>query len=153
MFGKKKQHQLEGKVELQPLNFPPKVIHVWSKAIEGDKVCLEILLKSEYKPLGLFVYALHLKDDAREWLLYNGYAHLMAMINGVEGNKDAINWLAKHQFHILMHMALSADGEVKSFEWLINNGHKDFALMSKKIEHVKDQIEMDHNDVHKISGE
>ena len=153
MFGKKKQpKKIEGKVKLQPLDFPAKVIHVWSKAIEGDKKCLEILLKSEYKPLGLFVYALHLKDDAREWLLHNGYAHLMAMINGVEGNKEAIHWLAKNNFHILMHMALSADGEKESFEWLIKNGQNDFALMSKKIEHIKDQIELDHNDVHKISG-
>ena len=153
MFSKKKQKKIEGNVKLQPLDFSPKVIHIWSKAIEGDKVCLEILLKSEYKPLGLFVYALHLKDDAREWLMLNGYAHLMAMINGVEGNKEAIHWLAQHNFHVLMHMALSADGDKTSFEWLVKNGHKDFALMSKKIEHVKDQIEIDHNDVHKISGE
>ncbi|MFK8038697.1 MAG: hypothetical protein AB8B74_10440, partial [Crocinitomicaceae bacterium] len=120
MFGKKKKpKKIEGIVKLQPLDFPPKVIHVWSKAIEGDKQCLEILLKSEYKPLGLFVYALHLKDDAREWLLHNGYAHLMAMINGIEGNAYAINWLAQHNFQILMHMALSADGDKESFDWLV----------------------------------
>ena len=46
----------------------------------------------------MFVYALNLKDDARTWLMENGYAHLLAMINGVEGNQDAIHWLRHQQF-------------------------------------------------------
>jgi len=153
MFGKKKKKQFEGQVKLQPLNFSAKVLSVWSEAISGDKKCLEILLKSEYKALGLFVYALHLKDDARNWLLENGYAHLMAMINGIEGNKNAIVWLDAHGFHILKNMALSADGEKEGLNWLIKNNHKDMALIAKKIEHLKDEIEMDNNDVHKISSE
>jgi len=152
MFGKKKKKKpLEGKVKLHPLNFPAKVLSVWSEAISGDEKCLEVLLKSEYKALGLFVYALHLKEDSRTWLLENGYAHLMAMINGIEGNKNAIAWLDVHGFHILKNMALSADGQQEGYDWLLANNHKDMALISKKIEHVKDEIEMNNNDVHRIS--
>lgn len=152
-FKKKDKISIEGKIKLKPLDFPNKVIHVWSEAISGDKACLEILLKSEYKALGIFYYALHLKDDARNWLLTNGYAHLMAMINAVEGNQEALKWLADNKFDILRNMALSADGTKEGFDWLVKNGHKDMALISKKIEHLKDEIEMDHNDVHKMSGE
>lgn len=152
MLGKSKPHHFKGKIALQPLNFTPKVIFAWTEAVAGNKTYLDILLKSEFKYLGLFVYALHLKEDAREWLLHNGYAHLMAMINGVEGNKSAINWLMNNGFDTLMHIALSADGHKESFEWLINAGHKDFALLSKKIELLKDEIEADNNDPHRING-
>ena len=153
MFNKKKKDKIEGVVKLQPLDFPEKVIKVWSEAITGNKQCQEILLKSEYNALGIFVYALNLKDDAREWLMENGYAHLMAMINGVEGNQNAINWLAINNFDVLMHMALVGDGDQLSFQWLIKNNYKDMALIAKKIEFIKDQIEISNNDVHKISGD
>jgi len=155
MFKKKekKQVRFEGVTLWQPLNFPSKVISVWSEAIIGNKQCQEILLKSEYRALGVFVYALNLKDDARVWLMNNGYAHLMAMINGVEGNQEAIKWLDANNFHVLKHMALAGDGVKYSITWLVKNGHQDMALIAKQIEHIKDQIEMDHNDVHKISAE
>ncbi len=154
MFNKKKKRtEFEGTIKLQPLNFPAKVISVWSEAIVGNKECQEILMKSEYKALGIFVYALHLKDDARDWLMLNGYGHLLAMINGVEGNIHAIKWLEAHKFDVLMHMALAGDGEENSIKWLVVNGHQDMALIAKQIEHIKDQIEMNNNDVHRISAE
>ena len=98
----------------------------------------------------MFVYALHLKDDAREWLMKNGYAHLMAMINGVEGNKEALHWLELNNFHLLKNIALAADGDEDALKWLIKNGHEEFAMISQKIKIVKDEIEDEHNDVHKF---
>ena len=76
----------------------------------------------------------------------------MAMINGVEGKKDALNWLKQNKFEMLFHMAKAGDGDQESFRWLLNKD-KEMAMVAKKIEFVKDQIELDNNDVHRISKE
>lgn len=150
-FRKKKKSGIVGKVKLKPLNYPPKIIIGWAEAIGGNKDLKEWFLSSEdFKELGMFCYALVLKDDARQWLLDNGYAHLMAMINGVEGNKEALHWLEVNNFQVLKHMALAGDGNEESFEWLKENGHREFALVAQRIKEVKDQIEENHNDVHKF---
>ncbi|MGV6861291.1 MAG: hypothetical protein ACWA41_05940 [Putridiphycobacter sp.] len=151
MFWRKKnKNKVEGKVELKPLNYPTKVVAAWAEAISGNKEILEVLLKSEFKELGLFVYALHNKDDARMWLMKNGYPHLMAMINGVEGKKDALHWLKQNKMETLYHMAKAGDGDEDAFNWLLEVD-KDMAMIAKKIEFVKDEIEADNNDVHRIS--
>ncbi|MBK6526889.1 MAG: hypothetical protein IPG07_15850 [Crocinitomicaceae bacterium] len=154
MFWRKKKKEelnLEGEIKLKPLKYHPKILIGWAEAIGGNKDLLEWFLASpEFKELGIFVYALHLKPDAREWLLKNGYAHLMAMINGVEGNQVALQWLEKNNFHVLKHVALSGDGNAESFKWLIDNGHQEFAMISKKIEQIKNDIKESHNDVHKF---
>lgn len=72
------------------------------------------------------------------------------MINGVEGNQVALQWLEKNNFNVLKHVALSGDGNEESFKWLVDNGHQEFAMISKKIEQVKNDIEENHNDVHKF---
>ena len=53
---------------------------------------------------------------------------------------------------MLFHMAKAGDGDQESFNWLLNKD-KEMAMVAKKIEFVKDQIEADNNDVHKISKE
>lgn len=148
---KKEEFKIEGSVKLKPLKYHPKILIGWAEAIGGNKDLLDWFLQSpEFKELGIFVYALHLKEDARQWLMKNGYAHLMAMINAVEGNKTALKWLEMNNFMVLKHVALSGDGKEDSFKWLIDNGHHEFAMISKKIQTVKDEIEDNHNDVHKF---
>ena len=148
-FKKKKIAAVQGVVQLKPLKYPPKILLGWAEAIGGNKDLRDWFLESpEFKELGVFVHALLLKDDARDWLMKNGYPHLMAMINGVEGNVEAIHWLEKSGFHVLKHVALSGDGNEESFNWLLENGHKEFAMISKKIQKVKDDIDETHNDVH-----
>ncbi|MEX1003600.1 MAG: hypothetical protein WDZ35_15890 [Crocinitomicaceae bacterium] len=152
-FKKKKKQAFSGGVKLKPLKYPPKILLGWGEAISGNTDLRDWFLASdEYKELGMAVYAIHLKDDARDWLMKNGFAHLMAMINGVEGNKEALHWLEANQFHILKHLALAADGNEESLKWLVDNKHQEFAMISQKIKLVKDEIEEDHNDVHKMSG-
>ncbi|MEO9533365.1 MAG: hypothetical protein ABJG68_10530 [Crocinitomicaceae bacterium] len=152
MFGrKKKKPEVTGIVKLKPLNYPPKILVGWAEAIAGNKELTDWFLASDqYKELGMAVYAIKLKDEAREWLMQNGYAHLMAMINGVERNKEALHWLEKNNFQTLKHLALAADGDEISQNWLISNGHHEFALVAQKIKIVKDDIEDNHNDVHKF---
>ena len=151
MFKKKVTKNITGVIPMKPLNYPIKVLAVWGEAISGDRKFLNVLLKSEYKELGLFVHAMHNQDHARKWLMENGFPHLMALLNGVERKKDAIHWLKYNKLTTLYHMALCADGETDSFEWLIHNNQKEMAMIAKKIEFVKNEIEDNNSDPHKIS--
>ena len=49
----------------------------------------------------------------------NGYAHLLATINGSEGDEMAIKWLEKGGFTILLHIARATDGYIDSKKWLL----------------------------------
>ena len=132
-FDKKIIEPKTGLTEIKPLDYPTKVILVWGEAISGKQEYLDVLLKSEYKELGLFVYAMHNQDAARNWLMKNGFPHLLAMLNAIEQKKDAILWLKAHKFTTLYHMAMCADGDKDSFAWLISNGKKDMAMIAKKL--------------------
>ncbi|MBD3639142.1 MAG: hypothetical protein HUJ25_17435 [Crocinitomicaceae bacterium] len=133
------------------MKYPSKILVGWAEAIGGNKDLRDWFMESEeYKELGIAIYAILLKDDARDWLGENGYAHLLAMINGVEGNQEALHWLEKNNFHVLKHVALAGDGQEESLQWLLKNNHKEFAMISQKIKKVKDEIEDEHNDVHKF---
>lgn len=157
MFFKRKKKNnplIEGVVTLKPLNYPPRILIGWAEAIGGNKSLTDWFLESpDYKELGMSVYALQLKDDARDWLMKNGYASLMAMINGCEGNEEAIHWLDKSNLQVLKHLALAGDGHETSFKWLIQNKHHEFALVAQRIKILKDNIEERHNDIHRISSE
>lgn len=154
MFGRKKKKKKEtlevtDVVKLKPLNYSSKILVGWAEAIGGNIELRDWFLSSdEYKELGMCVHALLLKEDAREWLMKNGYAHLMAMVNGAEGNANAVHWLNKANFQVLKHVALAGDGEVASVNWLIKNRHPEFAMIAERIRVLKDQIEDTHNDIH-----
>lgn len=138
---------------LQPLEYNGKILLAWGEAISGHAEIRNWLMANGYPELGIFCFALRNKEDARKWLMENGYAHLQAMINGSEGNITAIHWLENKGFSILAKMALVGDGHQEALEWLISNGHRDFAVIATRIRQVKDEIEMDNNDIHKISKE
>ncbi len=154
MFFKRKKkkdsnQEISTLVQLKPLNYPPKILIGWAEAIGGNTDLRDWFLASEdYKELGMSVHALLLKNDARDWLMKNGYAHLMAMINGAEGNQDAIHWLNKSNFQILKHVALAGDRQEASLQWLIDHKQVEFAMIAERIRVLKDQIEDTHNDVH-----
>jgi hypothetical protein len=133
--------------------YPAKVLIAWAEAIGGNKEIRTWLMENGYRELGVFVFALYNKDDAKEWLLKNGFPHLAATVAGSEGKQDAIGWLLKHDFDLLAKTALTGDGDEAAFKWLVANKHRELAIIGKKIEMVKDQIERDNNDVHKISQE
>ena len=74
----------KAKVKLMPINYSNMVILAWAKAIEGDIELQKWLKENDYEELVHSAYAIRLKEDSREWLMENGYAHLMAMINACE---------------------------------------------------------------------
>lgn len=81
------------KVTVYPIDYPPKIILAWEKAIEGNEEILFWLRDNGYTELVMATYAISLKKEARTWLTANGYPHLMAMINAAEGNEMAQKWL------------------------------------------------------------
>lgn len=136
---------------LKGLPYPDKILLAWGEAISGNVKIRDWLTQNGYPELGVFCFALRNKDDAREWLMKNGFPHLFALINGVERNQNALMWLKVHHFEVLLRMAMAGDGDESAFAWLIQNKFKLLALIAKKIEFVKDQIEEQNNDPHRIS--
>ena len=105
------------------------------------------------KRAAIFVFALRNKDDAKEWLLKNHFQHLVATISGAEGDPNAVAWLEKYDFGVLAKVAMVCNDQGKAMQWLIDNNHREMAIVAKQIEAVKDEIERDNNDIHKISQE
>jgi hypothetical protein len=138
------------KVAMNPLEYPPKIILAWAKAIEGHEEIREWLAKNGYEELAVACWAIRLKNDARDWLMQNGFPHLMAMINATEGNEQARDWLKKHGFTMLYNLGLAGDGEQEGFAWIQKNCTPDIFILAQTMRKVKDQIEERHNDVHRF---
>ncbi len=135
--------------------YPAKILLAWGEAISGNKKMLDFLMTNGFRELGVFCYALQNDGKARKWLADNKYFELLALVNGSEGNEEALEWLAKNKLHIMYHVACAADSNYdirireKSKKWL-ENKERFFLLLSMKIQKVKDRIEWDNDDPHKI---
>lgn len=132
------------------INYPQKILVAWAEAIGGNSEIRDWLIKNGYPELGLFTFALRNMDDARLWLMENGFPHLLALLNGIEGNIQALQWLENNGYKMLSIIALAADGKEEPKNWLLKND-KILAMLALKMEFVKDEIEQDNNDVHRIS--
>jgi hypothetical protein len=129
--------------------YPAKVLLAWGEAISGHTKLRDWLIANGYPELGIFTFALRNKQDARKWLMDNGHAHLMAVITGIEGDKRALEWLERNGMLVLKHVALAGDGDEESFQWLLQQGHKELAMLGKKMHHVKQGMDEDYTDPHK----
>lgn len=149
-FKRKKKVDLEKikKVPLKEINYSPKIILAWAKAIEGNEEITLWLKENGYEELAMATFAIYLKDEARNWLQKNGYFQLMAMINAAEGNESAQRWLIKNGFEILYHIALAVENEQNSWAWLKHNTTQDIFILAQTIKIIKDKIEENHNDIH-----
>lgn len=139
------------KLSATVINYHPKIILAWAKAIEGNDELLNYLLQNGHKELAISVHAIKLKDEARDWLMQNGFPHIMALINASEGNLDALSWLRLNNFELFYHMALAIEGEIEGFTWINKNSTQEYFLLTRTIKKVKDEIEEDHNDTHRMS--
>ncbi|MEO0403897.1 MAG: hypothetical protein AAF193_03405 [Bacteroidota bacterium] len=135
------------------MQYPVKIILAWGEAISGNEEIRDWLIKNGYPELGLFSYALRNKQDARDWLMENKFPHLMALINATEGLAEARKWLQQHQFQLLLLIALSADNDDNALEELKKLPQKEWAMIALKIRAIKNRIESENNDIHKISPE
>lgn len=144
---KSKQDITPQMVTLKPIDYEPKIIIAWVKAIEGNDD-IAMWLRDNHFELFMATYAIYLKEEARDWLTNNGYAHLMAFINAAEGSETAQKWLQHHKFDLLYHMALAIEDEQDSWKWLVENATQDLFILTKAIKTIKDKIEENHNDIH-----
>lgn len=132
------------------MEYPAKVLLAWGEAISGDKAIREWLIRNGYPELGIFVFALHLKPDARRWLMDNGHPHLMGLVRGLEGEEEALAWLEDNGMHVLRRMAV-AGGDREALKWLVDNGRRDLARLALKMWAVKMAIEERHNDPYQFA--
>ncbi len=135
-------------IQFAQLNYPPKILLAWCKAMEGHSDLGKFLLDNGYQELFYLTHALLLKQEARDWLMKNGYPHLMAMVNAAEGNQSALHWLEVHGFELLYHVADAVEGEMESFDWIKMNSNETIFIVAKTIKRLKDEIEFNHNDMH-----
>jgi len=145
--GKKTTVQ-KANIEFASLNYEPKIMMAWVKALEGEHQFAMWLLNNGYEELFHATQAIKLKQEARDWLMANGYPHIMAMINASEGNESAQTWLRVHGFEVLYHVALGIEGEMNSFAWLKGNSSEMVFLLTRTIKKLKDEIEFNHNDMY-----
>ena len=133
------------------LKYPIKIIIAWGEAISGNNGIRDWLIENGYPELGLFSFALRNQDSAREWLMSNKFPQFLALINAAEGNVEAQKWLRTHKYDLLLLIALAADNDDKALESLQRMDEKEWAIIAHKIRVVKNKIERDNNDIHKIS--
>jgi len=138
------------KIILKQLEYPSKVLVAWREAIGGNVEFRDFLIRSPYKELGIFCFAILNDKKSRKWLLDNNYGHLLATIEGIEGKDSALVFLKKNGFDLLFHFARSADSWKDSQIWLQKKDKLLYAI-SLKIEYVKDEIELRNQDPHKIN--
>ena len=133
------------------MNYPIKIILAWGESISGNSKIRDWLIKNGYSELGLFSFALRNEDKAREWLINNKFPHLMALINASEGNVQAQKWLKQHNYELLLWISLAADNSEEALKKLEQLPQKEWSIIALKIRAVKNKIERDNNDIHKIS--
>jgi len=138
------------KIFLKQLEYPSKVLIAWREAIGGNVEFRDFLIRSPYKELGMFCFAILNDKKSRKWLLDNNYGHLLATIEGIEGKDSALVFLKENGFDLLFHFARSADSWKDSQIWLQKKDKLLYAI-SLKIEYVKDEIELRNQDPHKLN--
>jgi len=138
------------KIVLKQLEYPSKVLVAWREAIGGNVEFRDFLIRSPYKELGIFCFAILNDKKSRKWLLDYNYGHLLATIEGIEGKDSALVFLKKNGFDLLFHFARSADSWKDSQIWLQKKDKLLYAI-SLKIEYVKDEIELRNQDPHKLN--
>ena len=138
------------KIILKQLEYPSKILIAWREAIGGNVEFRDFLIRSPYKELGIFCFAILNDKKSRKWLLDNNYGHLLATIEGIEGKESALVFLKKNGFDLLFHFARSAGSWEDSQTWLQKKDKLLYAI-SLKIEFIKDEIELRNQDPHKIN--
>ena len=138
------------KIILKKLEYPSKVLIAWREAIGGNIEFRDFLIRSPYKELGIFCFAVLNDKKSRKWLLDNNFGHLLATIEGIEGKDSALINLKKNGFDLLFHFARSADSWKDSQIWLQKRDKLLYAI-SLKIEYVKDEIDLRNQDPHKLN--
>lgn len=133
------------------MQYPAKVLLAWGEAISGNVEIRDWLMSNGYRELALTCHALHHVESARSWLMTHQFPHLMALVRGAEGEGKAIEWLDKFGFNFLADVALGADNDDDAIKRLLQANQREWAGIALKIRSVKNEIEAQNNDMHRIS--
>lgn len=136
------------KITIKKMEYPSKIILAWTEALKGNLEIAKWLNENGYEELVHANLAIKLNQLSRNWLMDNGYPHIMAFINAAEGDENAKKWLLKYRFELLWHLAIYIDGENESNNWIQKNASPEFIYLAKIIKDIKDKIEENHNDIH-----
>jgi len=108
-------------------------------------------MSNGYPELALTCHALQHVESARSWLMSNAQPHLMALVRGSEGDARAVEWLEKFGYSYLKDVALGADNDDEAVTHLLKLNQREWAGIALKIRAVKNRIEAENNDMHRIS--
>lgn len=75
----------------------------------------------------------------------------MALVRGAEGEAKAVQWLDAFGYNYLAQVALGADNDDAAVEKLIKLNQREWAGIALKIRSIKNKIEENNNDMHRIS--
>ena len=142
------ENKLNNSFKLKKLEYPSKVILAWAESLKGNQEITNWLIKNNFREIIHVNAAIKLNLESRDWLMLNGFPHLMAFINASEGDENAQKWLIKYKFDLLFHLARYIDGENDSNDWIKQNATPEFIYLAKIIKDIKDKIEENHNDIH-----
>jgi hypothetical protein len=131
--------------------YPAKILLAWGEAISGNEKFREYLMTNGFEELALFCFALHHDQKSRTWLMSEGFPHLMALIRGAEGDAQAVAWLRKFSYSNLADVADGADNDDEAVKRLLGRGEREWAGLALKIRSIKNRIEDDNADIHRIS--
>ena len=110
---------------------------------------------SDYPELGVFCHAMHNEETSRAWLRHKGHHILLALLKGAEGEEQAVKWLEEQGHFVIAGVALAADNDDEATARLMAPaaretetacGPKSPSASAK----VKNEIEAQNNDVHRI---
>ena len=135
--------------------YPTKVLLAWAEAISGNEEFRDWLMGSEYPELGVFCHAMHNEETSRAWLRHKGHHVLLALLKGAEGEEQAVKWLEEQGHFVIADMALAADNDDEATARLMapaarGDGDGLWAEIAVRIREVKNEIEAQNNDVHRI---
>ena len=110
---------------------------------------------SDYPELGVFCHAMHNEETSRAWLRHKGHHILLALLKGAEGEEQAVQWLEEQGHFVIADMALAADNDDEATARLMapaarGDGDGLWAEIAVRIREVKNEIEAQNNDVHRI---
>ena len=73
-----------------------------------------------------------------------------AFSNAVDGDQKAWTWLKNNKFDFLIILAEASSGRKEAMDYLIKNKLQVFAVIAKRIIDIKNQLNFDYEDYHKI---
>lgn len=100
----------------------------------------QLASRNGYPELGIFVFALHLKADARKWLMEHGHPHLMAVIQA--SRMMTRRWNGWRRTTCWCCARSQCGGDEEAFQWLVKNEHRELAMLGPalKMWSIKMQI-------------